>query len=79
MRKMLFYFAFILLRGPGAAVEAFQSAHRQNVMLRCPRHLSIVTSTTAFYATSENEALKAELAEYLRKRDEVNADTAAKT
>ena len=76
---MLFYFACILLRGSGAVVEAFQSAHRQNVMLCCPRRLSIVTSITALYATSENEALKAELSEYLRKRDEVNADAAAKT
>lgn len=80
-RKMYTCFAIILLRIAGAAVESFpfQPAHRRNIlMFRVPRH-PVALATTTLHATNENEALKAELSEYLRKRDEVNADAAAKT
>jgi hypothetical protein len=77
MRKVYSYFAFILLRAAGAAIEAFQPAHHRQIIRR-HQHPSAIT-ITALHSTSENEALKAELSEYLRKREEVNADAAAKT
>lgn len=80
-RKMYTCFAIILLWIAGAAVESFQfqPAHRGNIlMFHFPRH-PVALATTALHATNENQALKAELSEYLRKRDEVNADAAAKT
>lgn len=80
MREMYSYFALILLGGSGSAIEAFQlqPAHHRQMMIRRPQHPSAVT-ITALHSTSDNEALKAELSEYLRKREEVNADAAAKT
>jgi len=78
MREMYSYFALILLGGSGSAIEAFQQAHHRQMMIRRPQHPSAVT-ITALHSTSDNEALKAELSEYLRKREEVNADAAAKT
>ncbi len=72
--------SILLLRVAGAAVEAFQfqPTHRQILMLRCPRH-PVASANTPLHSTSETAGLKAELTEYLRKRDEVNADAAAKT
>jgi len=78
MREMYSYFALILLGGSGSAIEAFQPAHHRQMMIRRPQRPSAVT-ITALHSTSDNEALKAELSEYLRKREEVNADAAAKT
>lgn len=81
MRKINSWLVLVFLlpvAGMAAAAFQFQPTHHQILMLRCPRH-PVAHPNTALHSTSENEALKAELTEYLRKRDEVNADAAAKT
>ena len=73
LRQMHYCSALILLWG--VAVAAFQPAHRC-IFRICCSHPSVLTT---LHARAENEALKAELSDYLRKREDVNADAAAKT
>eukprot|EP00584_Thalassiosira_punctigera_P012884 CAMPEP_0172552906 /NCGR_PEP_ID=MMETSP1067-20121228/47258_1 /TAXON_ID=265564 ORGANISM="Thalassiosira punctigera, Strain Tpunct2005C2" /NCGR_SAMPLE_ID=MMETSP1067 /ASSEMBLY_ACC=CAM_ASM_000444 /LENGTH=375 /DNA_ID=CAMNT_0013340981 /DNA_START=39 /DNA_END=1166 /DNA_ORIENTATION=+ len=77
MRRLQYCFAFTLLLS--TAVESFQPPihHRKITSRRTWRDSRPVV--TALHAASLNEAeLKAELSDYLKKRDEADADAAAK-
>ena len=75
------YFFLLSLFISSVVVESFQPVHhRPTISTRqTSSSSSISTTTTTLMATSLNESeLKSELTEYLKKRDESNADEAAK-
>lgn len=82
MRRLRHCFALALVRA--AAVECFQPPvhHRRPLMPTSQRtrrdlpHSSIVAALRA--ASIDETELKAKLSEYLKKREEANADEAAK-
>ena len=80
---MMSRYCFLLsLLISSVVVESFQPVHhRPTISTRQTSSSSsiISTTTTTLMATSLNESeLKLELTEYLKKRDESNADEAAK-
>ncbi|KAL7543127.1 hypothetical protein ACHAXR_012425 [Thalassiosira sp. AJA248-18] len=76
MRRMHSYsFALALIQG--AIVESFQPVHPRT--LSAPRRTwSTPAIATALRASLDETELKAELSDYLKKREETNADEAAK-
>ncbi len=78
MRRLQQCFALAWMHS--AAVESFQPIHRRAISSRRPcgdsRSPSIVTALRA--ASLNEEELKAELSEYLKKREEADGDAAAK-
>ena len=74
------YFFLLSLFISSVVVESFQPVyHRPTISTRQTSSSIISTTTTTLMATSLNESeLKLELTEYLKKRDESNADEAAK-
>mmetsp|Transcript_24072 Transcript_24072/g.41234 ORF Transcript_24072/g.41234 Transcript_24072/m.41234 type:complete len:377 (-) Transcript_24072:145-1275(-) len=78
MRRLQYCFALALLQG--AAVECFQPVHHRKLTSRRISTWSDSPSIiTALHAKNAGEEeLKAELTEYLKKREEANADDAAK-
>jgi len=77
---MPLYFFLLSLFISSVVVESFQPVHhRPTISTRQTSSSIISTTTTTLMATSLNESeLKSELTEYLKKRDESNADEAAK-
>jgi hypothetical protein len=75
MRRLRYCFVLTLLRG----AVSFQPVHRRPLTSR-PSWSGVFPSSfiTSLHALSVDE-LKAELNDYLRKRDESNADDAAKS
>ena len=72
------YFFLLSLFISSVVVESFQPVHHRPTSTR-QTSSSIISTTTTLMATSLNESeLKSELTEYLKKRDESNADEAAK-
>lgn len=72
------YFFLLSLFISSVVVESFQPVHHRTISTRQTTS-SIISTTTTLMATSLNESeLKSELTEYLKKRDESNADEAAK-
>ena len=73
------YFFLLSLFISSVVVESFQPVyHRPTISTRQSSSI-IISTTTTLMATSLNESeLKLELTEYLKKRDESNADEAAK-
>jgi hypothetical protein len=75
MRRLQYCFALALLRG----AATFQPVNRRTLASRRSRSGDSPSwVVTSLYASSADE-LKAELSNYLRKREEANADDAAKS
>lgn len=73
------YFFLLSLFISSVVVESFQPVHHRPTISTRQTASSIISTTTTLMATSLNESeLKSELTEYLKKRDESNADEAAK-
>lgn len=76
-RQLHAFFASVMLRG--IAVESFQSPLNHHGALSMPPRRTPITITALRAADVMGEAeLKAELTEYLKKRDEAGGDAAAK-
>ena len=77
MRRLQFCFAFALLQS--SAVESFQPVVHRCTSASLGRTCSSPSIGTALHATSLDETeLKTVLSEYLKKRDEADADDSAK-